>query len=71
MHCVSWTGRHNYQPVYDEVPSGMHPNELLHLPYDTRSNLKPADARAFLVVRKYVQHVCLYCGDVVERPGAP
>ena len=69
--CVTWTRRHAYEAVYDEVPSGFKMNALLDLPYEACSNLTPAQARAFLVLRKYVHSVCRHCGDVIDREDKP
>lgn len=62
--CNSLTGRHKYEPRFDEVPTGI---DLLKLPY----HLNVKEARSLLFRRVYVQDVCRYCGDVVERLTDP
>lgn len=58
--CTSLTGRHKYQPRYDEKPSPVAQTVLEHqIVHDYERDL--------LILRIYIHDICVLCGDVIER----
>lgn len=57
--CYKGGGKHRYESVYDEVP-----NPDLK---DRDFNFKGCGLREVLVLKKYVKHVCKWCGKEIDR----
>ncbi len=63
--CVTWNGKHAFEPRYDEV----------EIPGALETMLKAycySEVDRSKYLRKvYVQDVCPHCGEVVDRPNVP
>lgn len=65
--CTNLTGRHCYEAVYDEVPNEAQieaTKQVTMMAIEKRGPITSDWPRA---LRVYVQSVCRYCGDVVDR----
>lgn len=63
-YCTSLTGKHRYEPRYDETPIDF---DFGDLPVQVRVGMSAKEARSFLFRRIYVCDVCRHCGDVIDR----
>lgn len=58
-HCNTLTGRHKFEPRYDEVPHD-HAKNLIAKNY---TNINRSDS----IRRVYLHDICIFCGEIVDR----
>jgi hypothetical protein len=62
--CTSVMG-HKYEARYDEVPNELMNGRKMQFGHGYETHA----IRELLIVRVYVQDVCVRCGDVIPRQG--
>lgn len=63
-HCTSLTGKHKFEPRFDEKPRELNFDVAALL---EKKLISPKMLRELLVTRVYVYDICRNCSDVQER----